>query len=72
MPYLSQVETFPDGAILFDYCNRFGFEGIVQQAQGLALFERTKPQLGQDEVSGMGSASMPGGTSCLRVDASPS
>lgn len=29
MPY--QVETFPDGAVLFDYCNRFGFEGIVSK-----------------------------------------
>ncbi len=29
--YLSQVETFPDGAILFDYCNRFSFEGIVSK-----------------------------------------
>ena len=25
--YLTLVETFPDGAVLFDYCNRFGFEG---------------------------------------------
>jgi hypothetical protein len=31
VPYLRQVETFPDGAILFDYCNRFGFEGIVSK-----------------------------------------
>jgi bifunctional non-homologous end joining protein LigD len=31
VPYLTQVETFPDGAILFDYCNRFGFEGIVSK-----------------------------------------
>ena len=31
MPFLKQVETFPDGAILFDYCNRFGFEGIVSK-----------------------------------------
>jgi bifunctional non-homologous end joining protein LigD len=31
VPYFSLVETFPDGAVLFDYCNRFGFEGIVSK-----------------------------------------
>ena len=31
MPFLSQIETFPDGEILFDHCNRFGFEGIVSK-----------------------------------------
>ena len=33
VPFLQLVETFPDGAILFDYCNRFGFEGIVSKCQ---------------------------------------
>jgi ATP dependent DNA ligase domain len=28
VPFLSQVEQFPDGDTLLDYCNRFGFEGI--------------------------------------------
>ena len=31
VPYLGQVETFPEGAILFDYCNKFGFEGVVSK-----------------------------------------
>ena len=31
VPFLSQVETFPDGDVLLDYCNRFGFEGIVSK-----------------------------------------
>jgi ATP-dependent DNA ligase len=31
VPYLSLVETFADGAVLFDYCNKFGFEGIVSK-----------------------------------------
>ena len=31
VPYLSQVETFPDGPVLFDYCNRFAFEGVVSK-----------------------------------------
>jgi bifunctional non-homologous end joining protein LigD len=31
VPYFSLVETFPDGAVLFDYCNRFGFEGVVSK-----------------------------------------
>jgi ATP dependent DNA ligase domain len=34
VPYLSQVEMFPDGAILLDFCNRFGFEGIVSKRKG--------------------------------------
>ena len=25
------VETFPDGEVLFEYCNRFAFEGIVSK-----------------------------------------
>jgi bifunctional non-homologous end joining protein LigD len=31
VPYLKLVETFPDGAVLFDHCNQFGFEGIVSK-----------------------------------------
>ena len=30
-PFLKQVETFPDGEMLFDHCNRFGFEGVVSK-----------------------------------------
>jgi ATP-dependent DNA ligase len=30
-PFLAQVETFPDGEVLHDYCNRFGFEGVVSK-----------------------------------------
>ena len=30
-PLLKQVETFPDGEVLFDHCNRFGFEGVVSK-----------------------------------------
>jgi len=26
-----QVETFPDGEVLLDYCDRYGFEGIVSK-----------------------------------------
>ena len=31
VPYLRQVEVFADGEVLFDYCNRFGFEGVVSK-----------------------------------------
>jgi len=31
LPFLSQVETYPDGEVLLDYCNRFGFEGVVSK-----------------------------------------
>ena len=30
-PFVKQVETFPDGEVLFDHCNRFGFEGVVSK-----------------------------------------
>jgi ATP-dependent DNA ligase len=30
-PFLKQVETFPDGKVLFDHCNQFGFEGVVSK-----------------------------------------
>ena len=30
-PFLKQVETFPDGEVLFDHCNKFGFEGVVSK-----------------------------------------
>ena len=31
VPFLKQVETFPDGEALFDHCNQFGFEGAVSK-----------------------------------------
>ena len=31
VPFMSQVQTFPDGPVLFDHCNRFGFERVVSK-----------------------------------------
>jgi hypothetical protein len=31
VPFMRQVQTFPDGPILFDHCNQFGFEGVVSK-----------------------------------------
>jgi ATP-dependent DNA ligase len=31
VPFMSQVQTFPDGPVLFDHCNLFGFEGVVSK-----------------------------------------
>jgi ATP-dependent DNA ligase len=31
VPFMRQVQTFPDGSVLFDHCNRFGFEGVVSK-----------------------------------------
>jgi bifunctional non-homologous end joining protein LigD len=33
VPFFRQVETFPDGDVLLDYCNRFEFEGVVSKRQ---------------------------------------
>jgi bifunctional non-homologous end joining protein LigD len=29
--FMRQVQTFPDGPVLFDHCNQFGFEGVVSK-----------------------------------------
>jgi len=50
VPYLHQVEVFADGEVLFDYCNRFGFEGVVSK---LGLRQRVEPMVGQGEVPGL-------------------
>jgi ATP-dependent DNA ligase len=26
-----EVQTFPDGPVLFEHCNRFGFEGVLSK-----------------------------------------
>jgi bifunctional non-homologous end joining protein LigD len=31
VPFLKQVETFPDGQVLFEYACSYGFEGIVSK-----------------------------------------
>src|SRR5262245_18365211 len=31
IPFMRQVETFPDGALLLEHCNNFGFEGLVSK-----------------------------------------
>ena len=72
VPFLRQVQTFPDGALLFDHCNKFGFEGVGQQAPGVALLERAEPQLGQRRNARTGSASMPSAGAFSRVRPSPS
>ena len=32
-PFLTRVETFPDGEVLFDHCAKVGFEGIVSKCR---------------------------------------
>ena len=31
LPFLKDVQTFPNGPLLFDHCNKFGFEGVVSK-----------------------------------------
>jgi ATP-dependent DNA ligase len=31
VPFLREVQTFPNGTLLFDHCNKFGFEGVVSK-----------------------------------------
>ena len=50
VPYLRQVETFPDGAVLFNYCSKFGFEGASSANARTRAIRAVVAQLGQDEV----------------------
>jgi bifunctional non-homologous end joining protein LigD len=34
IPFLRLVQAFPNGALLLDHCEKFGFEGIVSKRQG--------------------------------------
>jgi len=31
VPFLKEVQTFPNGQLLFDHCSKFGFEGVVSK-----------------------------------------
>ena len=31
MPFLREVQTFPNGQLLYEHCDKFGFEGIVSK-----------------------------------------
>jgi len=31
VPFIQEIETFPNGALLLDHCNKFGFEGVVSK-----------------------------------------
>ena len=31
VPFMREVQTFPNGPLLFDHCNKFGFEGVVSK-----------------------------------------
>ena len=31
VPFLKEVQTFPNGTLLLDHCNKFGFEGVVSK-----------------------------------------
>ena len=31
MPFLKEVETFPESAVLFEHCEKFGFKGVVSK-----------------------------------------
>ena len=31
VPFMREVQTFPNGPLLFDHCSKFGFEGVVSK-----------------------------------------
>ena len=34
VPFMREVQTFPNGTLLFDHCSKFGFEGVVSKHKG--------------------------------------
>ena len=34
VPFMKEVQTFPNGALLFEHCNKFAFEGVVSKRLG--------------------------------------
>jgi bifunctional non-homologous end joining protein LigD len=34
VPFMREVQTFPNGTLLFDHCSKFGFEGVVSKRLG--------------------------------------
>ena len=53
VPFMRQVQTFPDGPLLFEQLQQVWIRGCRQQALGVALLKRAEPQMGQDEVPGL-------------------
>jgi len=71
VPYLSQVETFPDGAILFDYCSKYGFEGVVSKRRS-SRYSSGPSRNWSRQSALIASASTRSGINCSKVRASPS
>ena len=71
VPYLRQVETFPDGAVLFDYCSKFGFEGASSQRKDLRYSSGRRATGSRRSALG-GRAPTPSAIAFLDVHASPS
>ena len=70
VPFMREVQTFPNGTLLFDHCSKFGFEGVVPSAWRHAL-GRTDRAIGSRRSARVGSASMPSAIVCLRVPRKP-
>ena len=72
VPFLKRGANLPQWPAAVRSLQQVWVRGRRQQAPGVALLERTEPQLGQDEVPAIGSASMPSAGAFSRARASPS
>ena len=70
VPFMREVQTFPNGARLFDHCTNFKFEGVVSKR--LASRYSSRPTIGLRQSAPAGSATMPSGISCSMDRTSPS
>jgi bifunctional non-homologous end joining protein LigD len=71
MPFLKQVESFPDGEALFDHCNLFGLRASFPSG-GRRVTQAGRATTGSNQNAPIGSASTWSGISCSRPRASPS
>jgi hypothetical protein len=70
-PFLTRVETFPDGEVLFDHCAKVGFEGIVSKCRQSGYASGPRRHWSRSSAR-IGSASTRSGISCSRDRANPS
>jgi hypothetical protein len=58
VPFMRQVQTFPDGPLLFEHCSKFGFEGVVSKRLA-SRYSSGRAAIGPRRNAPIGSASMP-------------
>jgi bifunctional non-homologous end joining protein LigD len=48
--FLREVQTFPNGALLLEHCDKFGFEGVVSKRLDRPMSAVRPSPLGEDKM----------------------